>query len=251
MKVLTLNTWQERGPWKERWEITFQAIEKWQPEIITFQEVFNAQWVRQIGARIQYPSLVFEDNDSGLMIASKYVLQESGAVRLRTQSPQESYGRYGLFAKLNVEDQALAVFTTHLSWKLDDGKVREAQVAELVAWIQEKAAGVETIITGDFNATPSSDEVQVMIAESGFMDTFAHLQPGLPGLTWDNRNPYAQGANHPLPDRRIDYIFTGNGKVLLGQPKQSEVILDKPNAQGVFASDHFGVLTTFEGGDLL
>ena len=41
MKILTLNTWQERGPWRERWEVTFKGFEIFRPDLAAFQEVFE------------------------------------------------------------------------------------------------------------------------------------------------------------------------------------------------------------------
>ena len=34
MKVLTLNTWGDRGPWERRWEIIFEGIEKMKPDVV-------------------------------------------------------------------------------------------------------------------------------------------------------------------------------------------------------------------------
>ena len=48
MKILTLNTWQERGPWQLRWKVISQGIAEYQPDLIGFQEVFNPDWAQEV-----------------------------------------------------------------------------------------------------------------------------------------------------------------------------------------------------------
>ena len=40
-----------------------------------------------------------------------------------------------------------------------------------------------------------------------WIDTFWVKNPGVPGLTWDYRNPYAKAEHEKMAERRIDYIF--------------------------------------------
>jgi endonuclease/exonuclease/phosphatase family metal-dependent hydrolase len=128
---------------------------------------------------------------------------------------------------------------------LDEGRVREKQVGELLEFMEMKADGLETLAAGDFNSTVKTAEILKMVGEGRFADTFASLYPDSPGLTWDNQNPYAAGSNHPLPDRRIDYIFLRPSLNKRLKLKSAEVILTSPDEAGIFASDHYGLLAAF------
>ena len=70
----------------------------------------------------------------------------------------------------------------------------------------------------------------------------AWTSPGTqgPGHTWVDANPFA-AAEHEQ-ERRIDYVFTGwrrnDGR---GAPLSCRVVGDVP-VQGVWPSDHLGVL---------
>lgn len=243
MKILTLNTWQESGPWKDRWEVVFQSLEKCRADVCAFQEVFNIDWAGEIRARVKMPHLVTSGEHSGLIFVSKFPVRLQATHVMKTKSPTEDYLRYALFAEIDAGDRRFALFNTHLSWKLDEGSVRERQVDELLSFIADKSSGLDVAVMGDFNATPASREVKKM-SEAGFVDAFNVLHPDDPGLTWSNENPYARGASHPLPDRRIDYLFINGG--LPSRLKSMKVVLDRPDSTGVWASDHFGLLAKFK-----
>ena len=36
MKILTLNTWQERGPWRERWELILKGLERYDADLVVW-----------------------------------------------------------------------------------------------------------------------------------------------------------------------------------------------------------------------
>jgi hypothetical protein len=73
-----------------------------------------------------------------------------------------------------------------------------------------------------------------------FQDAWRIAGGGGPGLTWDNRNPFA-AAEHE-PSRRIDYVLVGwrrDGGA--GRVESARVVCDRA-LTGTFASDHFGLL---------
>lgn len=247
MKILTLNTWQEKGPWERRWEIILESLKSLKPDIICFQEVFNPKWVKEVMRRSQYPFSVFtrESSVSGLFILSKYRVARELCRTYRIKSRTEDYLRYGLFAELNVCRERLAVVNTHLSWKLNEGFIREAQVRDLIQFCDREAGRLETLICGDFNAVPGSFEVRPMIRQGGFEDLYAVKYPVSKSVTWDNRNPYAASASVKLPDRRIDLIFARNRGKLLNRLADIRIVLNQ-SKEAIFASDHYGVLATFE-----
>ena len=246
MKILTLNTWQERGPWRERWEVIFAGLKTFRPDIVVFQEIFNPDWVQEIGRRAGYASGVYCEKESGLAIFSHYPLAGSGSRRLAAQSAREDYRRFVLFGRFKTPAGILCVFDTHLSWMLDDSGVRERQTAEIADWMAEKTGEDEALICGDFNAVAWSPEIRNLTESRGFNDVFRQINPREPGLTWTYDNVYTREGRHPMPDRRIDYIFTRPGRGLFSKPVGAHCVFTEPDLKGVFASDHYGVFAQFQ-----
>lgn len=245
MKILTLNTWQERGPWKERWEVILQGIKEFKPDVVGFQELFNREWAQEIQKRTGYSTLLFQEASGGLVLYSVYSVVRSGWVML-SPSPLEEYSRHALWAELKIHDKPLFIFNTHFSWMLEDGETRKKQVKEVLQLIAEKAGTGELILMGDLNATRSSPEIRHLVEKGDFQDLLFEKHPSDSNFTWDNRNPYVAEAQHKLPDRRIDFILSRGSGPLLKTLVSCERVFIHPNARGIWASDHFGVLTEFK-----
>jgi len=100
------------------------------------------------------------------------------------------------------------------------------------------------LITGDLNASANQASIQKILA-AGFEDLFSRLRPTEPGLTWDNQNPFIQSHSTQFPDRRIDYLLLRQRDRKPLRPIQCEVACNVPTPEGIFPSDHYGVLGTF------
>ena len=245
MKILTLNTWQERGPWQDRWDVIFKGLEDYNPDIVCFQEVFNGEWAKEIKRKAGFSHMFFPSESSGLLIFSQFPILKEECLTMKTQSPTEEYKRYALFTEIEAgEDRRLAVFNTHLSWRLDEGKVREKQVQELLNFIDESTDRHEIVVTGDLNAPPETPEIEIMRTEGSFRDAYGLLHED-EGFTWDNENPYAREPRVLMPDRRIDFIFFRNSANLLSNLSSVEIVFKEPDPSGIYASDHYGLLATF------
>lgn len=248
LRIITLNTWQERGPWQERWEIIFEELKKYDADIVGLQEVFNMDFAAEIHKRSGYPSLVTSGQNSGLVFLSKHQAVESECLTYVTKSNQEDYFRYALYALFDVAGKKIAAFNTHLSWKLNDDQIRLEQVKELNHFIRKKAMfwglawKYPAFLMGDFNSEANKPAVKAVLKE--WVDTYNILNPNDLGLTWDNRNPFAARASDRMPERRIDYIFCG--PTLRNKVRSSKIVFNQPNGWGTFASDHFGVMTEIE-----
>lgn len=246
MKILTLNTWQEMGPWQGRWEVILDGIQHFRPDIVAFQELFNHSWAQEIQKKTGLPTLLFSpEKNGGLALYTHYAVHSWDVVRL-TQSPLEEYFRYVLWAELHVNGSRLFVFNTHFSWLPEDGATRNKQVDEVLYLIQKKAPNEEGVVMGDLNATRHSPEIGRFLKEGNFHDPFHGKHPKEEGFSWDNHNPYVAGAHHKLPDRRIDFILTRGSGPLLKNPVSCDLVFTQPNAKGIWASDHFGILAEFQ-----
>lgn len=245
MKILTLNTWQERGPWRERWELIFRGLRDYDADIVGLQEVFNMEWAAEAQKRSGYPYLAVSGEHSGLIFLSKFKPLEQACHTMQTRSPTEDYLRYAFYLRVDAGKEGIALFNTHLSWRADEHDIRMKQTQELVAFLKSKANNLPTAILGDFNMAPHTMPIGFLRETEQWVDTFAAANPGKAGLTWDYRNPYALAEQEKMAERRIDYIFVREKVGIFSRIRSSKVVFDQPSAEGIFPSDHFGVLTEF------
>ncbi len=204
------------------------------------------EWADEIQKRSGYPHLVKSGQHSGLVFLSKYPVLKSECLIMKTRSAAEDYLRYAHYVLFQVGNKRLAGFNTHLSWMQKDDDIRLKQTHELIRFVRRKSCGGWTklflsepaFILGDFNSAPNKPSIQAV--QELWEDTYAGLNPGEAGLTWDYRNSYAERARDHMPERRIDYIWT---RGLQGRAKRSEIVFNQPDANGIFPSDHFGIVT--------
>lgn len=269
LRAVTLNLWGEQGPLKRRLELCQQHLQALRPDIVALQEVreipgsventaatlartLDMQWVFA-------EALPWGGGIEGLALLSRAPIRKSDHRELPHATASER--RVVLHAELDFAGTGVAAFTTHLNYRMRHGIEREAQVAAVDQFVAETVekltpAPAVTLLMGDFNATPDSDEMRFLRGlhslagrRTYYQDAFvAHSDRERDaGLTWSRRNPYTQRLRFLQNDRRLDYIFVGaparNG---CGIVHSCRVVLDEGDADGVFPSDHFGVLAELQ-----
>ncbi len=242
MKILTLNTWQERGPWEKRWELILKGLEVHQADIVGFQEVFNMDWAKTVQEQSGYPYLAVSGEHSGLIFLSRFKPLEQKCLVMKTKSPTEDYLRYAFYVRVEAGKGPIAVVNTHLSWKADEHEVRKKQVLELVDFVDASARDLLTVIVGDFNTDPDTEAVRFLREKQKWVDAFGKVHPEAVGLTWDYKNPYAALEKKKMAERRIDYVFIRQPKESFQKICSAEVVFNQPSPEGIYPSDHFGVL---------
>jgi endonuclease/exonuclease/phosphatase family metal-dependent hydrolase len=270
LRVLTLNMWHREAPWERRRELIREGILQLDPDIIGLQEVLQlkfgdsvqnqaADLLKDTPYQFVYgaASALGPGFEFGNVLASKYPIGEPLVTRLPGEESGET--RSVVHATVATPLGDVPVFVTHLNWKLHHGSVRVRQIQTLVALIEAKFPAGDTfppvgstfppILMGDFNAEPESDEIRFLRGFASldgrsvfFADAWAYGGDGGPGFTFDRRNPYAARSHEP--PRRIDYIFVrGPDAKWRGEPLHTRIVFDEPAADGVWPSDHFGLLT--------
>jgi hypothetical protein len=58
MRILTVNTWHNNGPWPQRRDALIEGIVHYSPDILLFQQLFDADWSKELQARFGHPYLV-------------------------------------------------------------------------------------------------------------------------------------------------------------------------------------------------
>ena len=251
MRILTLNTWGTFGP-PQRRAVLIDQIRAQEADLLCLQEVADEDLLRALG----YPHLLHFP-ESQLALLSYFPILSHRSILYRSVPALERHPRGILLAELRTREAPFWVATTHLSWKPEDEPSRLSQVKELLNRVEKFPGPV--LLSGDFNATPSDSPVGHVLRE-GFVDLFsarhqtvrrtfaddsvanAHC-PNAAGTTWDNQNPFIQSHTVHFPDRRIDFLFLKNS---LWQLETCRVTCNQPTPEGLYPSDHFGVLATLE-----
>jgi endonuclease/exonuclease/phosphatase family metal-dependent hydrolase len=182
---------------------------------------------------------------SGLAVMSRWPIGRHELRRL--PGPEDGAGAV-LFAEIDGPRGPVQLFVAALAWRLEHSGVRQAQVRETGAFISEiQRRRYPTILCGDFNADPDSDEIRMLTGKAEpaapglvFYDAWEMAGNGGPGHTWARANSWA--APVLWPDRRIDHVFSAwPRRGGAGHPVRCEVIGIEA-IDGVLPSDHYGVL---------
>lgn len=139
---------------------------------------------------------------------------------------------WGIFREFSSGIE-FVVFNTHFD---HIGKIaRNNSAGLLLEKIKELANGRTVVITGDFNATPYSETIQIMTENNGqrtLLNSSQEAQLSY-GPQWTFHD---FGKVPPLERETIDYIFVGQGVKVLKYGVLSEDINE------VYLSDHCPVL---------
>jgi endonuclease/exonuclease/phosphatase family metal-dependent hydrolase len=274
MRVATLNLWGAREPLARRLEVAAAGLGALAPDVVLLQEVRVAdalpntagQMAALLGAEwafVYAPSVIggpgtfgpgTPAGEEGLAVLARHPILDHGDRELPEARPDER--RIVLSALVDLGAAKVWCHTTHLHWRLGDGVAREKQVVAADEAARAPPSDLH-ILAGDFNAAPDCDEIRFLCGRTTldgrravWQDAFARARPGEPGVTWSRRNANLAGFAWLEAERRIDYIFVSpERRSGLGRVRDARVILDAPAADGVWASDHFGVVADVDAGD--
>lgn len=132
---------------------------------------------------------------------------------------------------VTVNGRTINFMATHLDWVYEANRITQSQ--ELVSYAGSFAQ--DRIITGDFNGTPGTTEINTMT--NAYSDAWAVAKSQ--GIAYSAPdNPYGNTRNG-----RIDYVFYAHGQQHL--TLQSVTVVDTRDANGVMPSDHRPLLAVF------
>lgn len=280
IRVATWNVWWRFGPWEQRAELLARELARLDADVVCLQEVHA-----EVGDRSDPPpGQVNVDVDADPATSQAAALARAcgmawsahswrfaqegvsfgNAILARTApdtvaaAPLDSLdGRFEehrsvLAATLTTPGgNEVVVASSHLNFMWDQSAVRQAQVDGIMRFLADRRpTGAVTILTGDLNAVPDSEEVATLTGRRAtptpglaFVDAWEAAGTHA-GHTWSHANGHA--ATQAEPDRRIDYVlasFPGHdnrGRVLAADRFGTDA------RAGVHPSDHFGVVATIE-----
>jgi endonuclease/exonuclease/phosphatase family metal-dependent hydrolase len=258
-RVVTLNLMGLDEPITRRMDLIARGLGELSADVVTLQEACQQEgrvpnqaamlaerlgcqhvWARAKGA--------LGGVEEGLAVLSRHPITD----RQIRPLPSAEGGRIVLQVLVDTPAGPLAVFNTHFDYRPDHGVMREQQVLALADMIGSEHGELPAIITGDLNATPEHDEIRYLRGRhtiegkrAYLHDAYARVHPveEPAGHTWAKRNPLTWRWRWLESDRRLDFIFVSfvesSGR---GEVRACRVVLDQPDDEGQFPSDHFAVL---------
>jgi endonuclease/exonuclease/phosphatase family metal-dependent hydrolase len=239
--LVTLNLYHDRDDWPRRRVQIVDTLRRLQPDAIALQEVLQhedlpnqAAWLAQeLGYEAHF---VTTDPPSqkrryGIALLTRDAVLEDGETLLH---PLEDHRTAG-FRRVLVGDRPLNLYFTHLYWAPDGAATRSQQLADLLAYVAATADDAPSVIVGDFNADAGSPELAAL--QPSWEDAWTSLHPETSLDASSTLNP----AYFTVP-ARVDHVFVERGRL---RPVAARLLFVEPDADGVWASDHRGLLVRF------
>jgi endonuclease/exonuclease/phosphatase family metal-dependent hydrolase len=271
LRVLTLNVQNDDGD-ARRMEILNRGLRDLKPDLVAVQEVVQAPDRHQLAELLdgtglhgshQADVLAYQppwaDKYGGNAVATRWPHRIVETLDLRlADAPDVPWCT--LAASVTLPDLGDLLFiATTTSWRLDAESARERQAIALTELDARHRQTLPTVIAGDLNASPDAASIRYLSGLQSlnghsvyYHDAWAVAGDG-PGHTWTIDNPGArteieQLIGQPGHRRRVDYVFVGSRHAHPAVPcriMSATLAFDRP-ADGIWASDHFGVVVDLE-----
>ena len=265
MRVATLNLWSVGGVWDGRRAVLSEGFRELQPDLIAFQEAYKTDR-RDTVAEILGPEYHVVHQTGGLLgdgncaaIASRWPVATVRELDQQLTARTGDFPVTTLLAEIDVPDAiGRVLFVNHLpSWKAQLEHERELQTVNAARLIEELVAEqpMHVVLAGDLDAVPEASSIRFLRGlqsldgtSVSYRDAWETMRPHELGHTFSLRNPLLLEESDVRQERsrRIDYVFVRadeNGPTL--KISSCSLLFDQP-VDGVWASDHFGVVADLE-----
>lgn len=257
IKVFNLNIWNYNEPWDVRRELIAEAIRREEADLVALQEIrYLSSYeedprhqAEQIAERLSGYSLIWQpahyyqscgpdEKWEGLAILSHLPVVDRRYLLLSRDEgdSNDTLQRIVLGAEVRTPGGAFWLFTTHFPLS---ARARQRVVCEAYDFVVGTAGPRPFVLTGDFNAEPDSAPIHFLTGRlalerqhGGLVDAWALLHPNEPGFTQPRREPR----------KRIDYFFVSPPVRIY----KITLAATEPDAQGVYPSDHYGLVAKLE-----
>lgn len=252
LRIVTLNTWKGEGNYDWRLQLMARELYTLMPDIICLQEVvrstdmlidtgdfladfLNMQMIyaparfkkRRIGA-------YHYNCHSGLAVLCSHEITGHWIEPLPVcdQDPERS----ALHALIEIEDKLFVITNIHLTHIEGEEQLRLEQLLRVLEGFPPSIHPRHWIMCGDFNLTLNEDHISLIEQATGLALYDCYLAGGglLPGRTLVNAEDHDGTA-------RIDHILHVSRSKEHPQCSAGRVVLNKPDYEGCYPSDHFGV----------
>ncbi len=249
LTVVTLNLWHDQHDWPKRLARIVRELRAIRPDVLCLQEVLQhatlpnqAETIADsLGYRFTFVSVdsVGRPKRYGNAILTPHHVL---ATHERFLEPLDDW-RVAAHARIEVRGRVVDVYDTHLHHTHEGGAIRATQVRDLLDFVRATRGTGPLLLAGDFNTPLGTDELRPLEAE--YLDVYDALHSDAPVAERATMNPLFDDT-----PRQIDHVFVAReGRAAL-VPVSCEVLFRQPDAEGTWATDHFGVRATlgFDGG---
>lgn len=273
VRVVTLNVWNLEGD-PRRLDLINQELRRLAPDLVAFQEVVQTDRETSLRRLLNRTDLLgthqadlqnvvppFSDRYGGTALASRWPHKVVEVLDLRLPDAADvPWATLATVVDLPGEGEMLFIAAT-AAWRLHAEAARERQAVAIADLDARHRRVLPTIIAGDFNAGPDAASIRYLTGHQslGGRSVFYHDAWSVAGKgsghTWTVDNPNAAaGADRivgqPGYRNRFDYVFIGGWDA---HPKAharvrcAKLCFHEP-IDGVWASDHFGVVVDVDIG---
>ena len=237
LRLVTLNLYHDKDEWPKRRTQIVDELKRLRPDAIALQEVLQheglvnqAEWLAtRLGYQWHFVSTdpAGQPRRYGNAVLTRRPILKRGQKSLQPLDDS----RTAAFVRIDVDGRPVNVYATHLHWTDQGGAIRAQQIADLMQYIAATSEGIPSLVAGDFNATADSPELAAL--RERFVDTYGNQHPQADVTSRSTLN-----LKYFAP-KRIDHVFFQRDAFI---PVGATILFNQPDAQGIWASDHFGLL---------
>jgi endonuclease/exonuclease/phosphatase family metal-dependent hydrolase len=268
VRVVTLNLWGRGSAWSDRRAVLAEGLRELDADLLAFQEAVvtdedDDQVADLLGPDYHVAHQGGRAADGiGVSIASRWPLGAVHEVDLYVTPRTAGFACMTLVAEVLAPDPVgpLLFVDNNPNFQLDFELERELQAVAAARFIEELVGGrrVHVVLAGDFDAYPDAASVRFWRGRQSlggmsvcYRNAWEAIHPGDPGHTFTPRNPLVPSSRNPMVvdgetplelGRRIDHVMVRcghQGPTL--DVADCQLLFDQP-VNGVWASDHFGVV---------
>jgi endonuclease/exonuclease/phosphatase family metal-dependent hydrolase len=262
MRVMMQNPEALFGDWPGRREVLAAGFRSIQPDVVAFVETIvtdDYDQPRDLLGRDYH--LTHQEargaNGAGITIASRWPVGRAHQLDLHlTGAVDPDFPATTMAVEIEVPGPIGRVLfaSTNPSWQLPLEHERQLQAVASARFLERIADDQHVVLAGDFDATPDAASMRFwrgLQALDGlsvcYRDAWETSHPGEPGHTFTRQNRrVADGEVAWDVGRRIDYILVRcNQRGPTLDIASCSQAFDQP-VDGVWASDHFGVVADLE-----
>jgi endonuclease/exonuclease/phosphatase family metal-dependent hydrolase len=245
LTVVTLNLWHDQQEWPKRLERIVSELRRFRPDVICLQEVLQHSALRnqaetlaeRLDCHVRFASV---DRPERLRRYGNAILTPHRVVAAghHDLAPGKDH-RVVAHARFEWQGRTIDAYSTHLHETPEGWAIRATQIHDLLDWVDATRGGGPAVMAGDFNAELAAPEMGLLVER--YVDSFRGANPDASreeGATYNRRYGGDRGA--------IDHIFVERRAKSRLKPRKSEVIFRTVGSDGVWASDHFGLIATLE-----
>lgn len=252
-RIITINTWKGDGNYDWRMQMMARELYVLEPDVICLQEsvqtvdfqIDTADYLAEVldmdmiyaPARLKQRSIErFEFHcHSGLAILSATPIdcQWLTSIPISEDDPE----RMALSGQMCRGDQLITITNLHLTHVSDKDGLRRQQLNTIIGENVNVAKNSYWFCCGDCNCSIEMATLAALGRENNVQIRDCYLAGGglLPGKT-------LVGTDRPAAESRIDYIFFVQDQHQRELAfRNARVVLDTPDFEGCYPSDHFGV----------